>query len=349
MHESTPRRRGGDGGEDFLARLEKAPWTVSWFSAMRWLQARNVDRPRFGRAARPGDEVVRVRQMPSLEFASSELKGAALERGRLVLHQAGFGLFGPNGPLPLHLTEYARSLSTQDKDEGFVAFADIFHHRLALLFFRAWAATQPCVSLDRADSDDFGRYVSSLSGYGEASLRGRDAVPDAAKRFMSGHLVRSSRNGEGLASILGWFFGCEVSVEEWVPSWMELAEDDQTVLGREEARSALGQGAICGCKVPDRAHRFRLHVGPLAIADYESLLPGGGRHEQMRDWVRNYVGFELLWDARLILRADDVPATRLSHSGRLGWTSWLAGNPDGRDRADLKLNFERCTTAAACA
>ncbi len=35
-----------------------------------------------------------------------------------------FGMFGPNGPLPLHLTEYVRDREKMENDKTFRAFAD---------------------------------------------------------------------------------------------------------------------------------------------------------------------------------------------------------------------------------
>ena len=46
------------------------------------------------------------------------------------------GLFGPNGPLPLHITEYVRDRIRNQNDPTLVAFADIFHHRILSLFVR---------------------------------------------------------------------------------------------------------------------------------------------------------------------------------------------------------------------
>ena len=53
-----------------------------------------------------------------------------------------FGLFGANGPLPLHLTEYAYGRQLQAGDPSFARFADIIHHRFLGLFHRAWAQAQ---------------------------------------------------------------------------------------------------------------------------------------------------------------------------------------------------------------
>ena len=61
-----------------------------------------------------------------------------------------------NDPPLIHMTEYARERIYHHQDTSLSAFADLFHHRLALLFcHRAWADAQPTVSLDRADNKRF--------------------------------------------------------------------------------------------------------------------------------------------------------------------------------------------------
>ena len=69
---------------------------------------------------RPGEEPIRFAQDPSLIFAPAAI--AALERGgarppRLV--QRVFGFLGPNGALPIHLTEYARERQLYHADPTF--------------------------------------------------------------------------------------------------------------------------------------------------------------------------------------------------------------------------------------
>ncbi|HTV00177.1 MAG TPA: type VI secretion system baseplate subunit TssG, partial [Luteitalea sp.] len=90
----------------------------------------------------------------------------------------------------------------------------------------------------------------------------------------------------------------------------------------------------------DRQGKFRLHLGPLTLAQYEAFLPGGTRLRQLVDWVRLYVGFELAWDVRLQLKRAQVPSLRLGKAGRLGWTSWLGTRRDMTDATDLCLQAE---------
>ena len=93
-------------------------------------------------------------------------------------------------------------------------------------------------------------------------------------------------------------------------------------------------------RVWDRQHKFRLHLGPLTLAQYESFLPGGARIQQLVDWVRMYLCFELEWDVRLQLKQHEVPRLRLARGARLGWTTWLGHRRVDEDATDLCLNAE---------
>ena len=161
-----------DGSADLWQRLRSDPHAFDLFFALRWLQARHPDLPALGRAARPQAEPIRLGQDPSLAFAPATiaevLPAVAGQPERLMVWN--FGLYGPNGPLPTHLTEYVRERQRQYDDPTLARFSDIFHHRLLLLFFRAWADAQPTVSLDRPGDGMFGRHLASIIGIGEPSV-----------------------------------------------------------------------------------------------------------------------------------------------------------------------------------
>src|SRR5690606_28488405 len=143
--------------------LEREPYAYDLFNVLRWIDARAGARAPLGRDTVARNEPVRLRQEPPMAFAPPTLAAARAARdGRPPeLSIYSLGLFGPNGPLPLHLTEYARERMHHYGDHTLSGFADIFHHRLILLFYRAWADAQSTVSLDRKE-ERFTRYVASL-------------------------------------------------------------------------------------------------------------------------------------------------------------------------------------------
>jgi type VI secretion system protein ImpH len=324
----------------FFAALSEAPYRHDFYQTLRRLECLYEGKPRWGHARRPTDEPVRLGQDPDLSFAPAPL--ASFETSRAGkpprLQVRLFGLFGPNGPLPLHITEYARERLRLAGDPTLSRFLDLFHHRFLALFYRAWAQAQPHVNRDRPKEDRFAVYLGSFIGMGSAPFRRRDTAPDLAKFFHVGTLIRHSRNAEGLGSILQHFFRVPVQIEQFVGHWMSLGARERTYLGSEGA--LLGAGAVAGGRVWDRQHKFRVWLGPLSLAEYESFLPGGSRLQKLVDWIRMYVNFEFEWDVRLLLARNEVPSTRLGEGRRLGWTTWLGHRQVESDADDLCLHAE---------
>jgi type VI secretion system protein ImpH len=312
----------------FLAALAEAPHRYDFYQTLRRLECLYDGKPRWGEALRPGDEAVRLGQDPDLSFAPAPLASFEADAGRAPRLQVRlFGLFGPNGALPLHVTEYARERLRVAGDPTLSRFLDIFHHRFLALFYRAWAQAQPHVNRDRPKADHFTVYVGAFTGMASKASRERDALPDLAKFFHIGALIRQVRNTEGLTHILQHFFRVPLQIEEFVGHWLRLSAGERTSLSPEGA--ALGSGAVVGGRVWDRQHKFRIRLGPLTLAQYESFLPGGPPLRKLVAWVRMYLCFELDWDVRLLLKPGEVPVLTLGGGQRLGWTSWL-----GRRRAD---------------
>lgn len=348
MTGATPPPAAGPGprARAFWQRLKERPGDFDLFFALRLLQAREPGLPRLGRAQRPHAEPIRLGQDPSLSFAPTALAEvlpspprAPQQPERLTVWS--FGLYGPNGPLPTHLTEYVRERLRQHDDPTLARFADIFHHRLLLLFFRAWADAQPTVSLDRHGADDFGRFLGSLLGYGEETVQGRDAVPDHAKRFAAAHWSRWTRNPEGLCSALRLFFDVPVELQEQRLHHLLLPAAQQTRLFAFGGNTQLGVDAVLGARVPDAQYAFRLRLGPMPLHAYQRLLPGGEDFPALVDWVRNYVGIEYAWDYQLVLRRPEVRGAALGGGARLGLDSWMLSRPAPADAADFRFDPER--------
>lgn len=322
------------------ARLGEAPWKFGFYALMRLVEAVHADAPRFGRSVRPAQDRLRLGQEPSVTHQPASIAG--LERGTegrpdwLMVHF--FGLFGPDGPLPLHLTEYARDRRRNHRDPTFQRFADLFHHRALSLFYRAWADVRPTVSFDRPEQDRFGEYVAALAGLATPGLRNRDAMPDLSKLYFSGLLSNQTRHAEGLGQMVSSFFTMPVHVETFLGAWLSLPDSDVTRLGDGAGTAQLGGSAVLGNRVWSRQHKFRIVFGPLTLAEYERLLPGGLSFHRLVPIVRNYAGDALVWDVNLILKREEVPAIRLGRQGRLGWTTWLMPRNAEQDAADLFLD-----------
>lgn len=328
---------------EMMQALEEAPFEFGFFQALRRIECANAEKTRIGKSVRPTEEPLRLCQEPSLSFAPSTLSAFEPARGdrRARLFVRFFGLFGPNGPLPLHLSEYARDRLRNSGDPTLVAFADLFHHRLLTLFYRAWANASPAVSFDRPESDRFSVYSAALIGLGMPSLRKRDAVPDLAKLHYAGRLACQTRHAEGLTALLTDFFRLPVAIEEFVGHWLALPTDSHWRLGASLDTGVLGRTTIIGSRIWDRQYKFRVVVGPLGFDDYRRMLPGGASLVRLVAMIRNYLGDELEWDLNLILRREETPQIQLGAQGRLGWTTWLTSRTPDSDPGDLRLQALR--------
>lgn len=326
------------------AELENAlrdhPERYEFFDAARRLECANPDRPRLGHSTRASEDFVRLCQSPSLVFAPR-----AIDRyvpggdGKPAkLHGLFFGLFGPNGPLPTHLTEYAMDRTCNERDTTFTAFADVFHHRMMSLFHRAWADSQPTVQFDRPKDDRFGHYVGALVGMSTGGLEQRGALPDQQLRHFVGRMLSVSRNSEGLTALLGQFFHVPVAIIEFVTEWMRLPSQSHMSLGGSDELSSLGRTTIIGEYVWGGQQRFRIRIGPLSRREFNKFLPGGEALKQLVSAVRSYVGDEKAWDLQLVLKKEYVPAVKLGKSGQLGLSSWMApAQPAIDDQDDVIL------------
>lgn len=329
---------------EFLNSLAREPYTHGFVAALRRLECLYRSRPRLGRSARPIDDPIRLGQTPSMQFSPSALAEYVTSADSPPWLKVFFyGVFGPNGPLPLHLTEHARNRMRDAKDTTMADFADMFHHRLLCLFYRAWADTEPTVQFDRPETDRFAWYVGSFAGLGDPALRQRDSIHDHVKLHFAAHLGCHTKHSEGLASILCAFFQIPVSMEEFIGEWLEMPPDSYCYLDGRHNTGQLGVSAVIGVRSWQCQHKFRITMGPLRLSDYERFLPGDEMLIRLFDLVNNYVGYELNWDLNLVLKKNEVPAAQLGKYGRLGWTSWLQTGKRTNDANDLYLNREKMT------
>lgn len=331
--------------QQLLARVAQAPWQHDFFALLRRIEGLSPQAPRLGRALRPAQEPLRLGQEPELDFAPAALASLTLREAlppRLGVRF--FGLLGSQGPLPLHLTEYTRERLHQRGDPTLARFLDLFHHRLLLLFYRAWAQSQPTVQHDRPDADRFAAWLGAASGL-DGALRPQDRVPQAARLHQAALLGDQARHPEALAKVLALQFGVPVRVQPQVGHWLPIAQQDRSRLGHarrrpESARvqpARLGQDAVAGARIWDRQYRLRVVLGPMDLARWRSFLPDGQAWPLLHDWIRQAVGPGLRWDVQPLLAHRAVPAPRLDRQLRLGLSSWAGRAAQPADRGPLRL------------
>ena len=326
--------------ESLNAWFDRArPWKSSFLCLLRALSARDPNGPLPGMAQLPSQEPYRIGQLATMAFAPREIASLSLRDGCLDVRLFGLGLWGPQGPLPLHMTEVAYHRAEALQDHTLMNFVDLFHHRALSQFYRAWAASQAAASLDRPDDEGFSFYIASLMGTDDAEAR-RSCLPPHARYAASAHLVREARNPSGLAATLSHYFGVPIVVEEFVQHWIRVDEAEHSRLGQRGVGSIIGEGAMLGELVPDRQHRFRLVVGPLDLHQYVRLTPQGEDMPTLVEWVRAFVGYEFGWEVQLLVKPEEAPPARADGAMRLGHTTWLGQSPMGKPAIGMTFDAE---------
>lgn len=339
-------------------RLFAEPFAFDFFQAVRLL-GRMPDA-----LARSGPEVARFRSQLTLNFPASAVHDLLPPRefGKLPEMTVTFlGLFGPSGVLPRHYTE---QLLRQERDakgpekRAFRDWLDLFNHRFVSLFQRSWEKYRFFLAHergepDRDDPDAFTRAVLSYVGLGTPWLRNRlrvtapgpveEPVRELAKvedlgllRF-AGLLAQRHRNAWGLRAILAGYFGLPVEVCQFQGQWLPLEEASQTRLGDEGSNGVLGENVVAGDRVWDVQGKVRVRLGPIRYAQFLEYLPDTSPVVQRKAFfllchvARLYLGPEFDFEVQLVLRAEDVPACRLTDDDaagpRLGWNCWLLCAP----------------------
>ncbi|CAB3711913.1 hypothetical protein LMG22037_04113 [Paraburkholderia phenoliruptrix] len=321
---------------ELLERLQAEPWRFGFLSLLRRIGANAAIDP-VGTARRPQAEPFRLGQQPSLAFAPREVASVQEAAGRLKVRLFGLGMLGPNGPLPIHVTEMAKDREDSRRDMTTVDFFDIFHHRFFTLFYRAWSSAQATAGLDRKDDERFSFYIAGLTGQDTREIADRP-LPSHARLAASAHLVRESRNPDGLRATLAHYFGVPVAIEENVFHWIEIDPADQGRMGRPGPASTMGQAAMLGRVAPDRQHRFRIVIGPVDLNAYLRFTPQGEDLPRLVEWVRAFVGYELEWELELRIKPESAPPAVMGGQQRMGWSGWL-GRPS-LDRPITGMRFE---------
>lgn len=313
----------------WYADLCAEPEKHDLFNVLRTLERIYPETERLGRSVSPKSENVRLSQEPSMAFAPSDIFSfmEGLKGEKDQLSSLGFGLFGPNGPMPLHLTEYAQQRSRNFNDPTFSKFADIFHHRLLSLFYRSWADAEPTVEMDRPNENRFDLYVGALCGLGDEE-QVTSHLPRQDRFYQAGLLAMQSRPTDSLKHILQDHFGLQFEVESFTGGWLSLDKAEQSSISQYDP-CQLGVSTTLGDKIFDLQHIFTVRCGPASYPKVADLLPGQAGYDTLLTLIRGFAGDEFDWNIEFVIETDEIPKVQLGKQGHLGWTSWLGEQTSG--------------------
>jgi len=327
-----------DHSLNIVDAIAENPHAWEFFAAVRALQSARGDRPAVGRSTRIEQDFLRFKQEPTLSFQPTELIDfKAVEDADAPMweiRQVFFGFFGPNGPLPTHITEDAISdLRDSGRHRLLPDFCDLLQHRMTSLLYRAWESTQITASRDLGGEDPYKRRIGALFGEALPGFADREALSDDTKRYISGHLSARRGSVAALEAVVETITGAKAKVDQYIGEWLPIPESDRTRLG--EAR--LGIDTTIGERAFSAQSRIRISTARLNFEDYEEVLPDGTLFRPLRDAVRHVLGLGMAWEFRPVLKVSEIPKCALDGNRRLGWDTWISAEERMQDGNELAL------------
>lgn len=319
--------------------LASSAGEFDFVQVIRLLHRLYPERAPLGGWADPQREVARLGVPPSLGFPGTEVTQVRLPEegeGGLPSVAARFlGLTGTQGVLPQGYTVWVAQRARQ-RDTAPRDFLDLFQHRLLSLYHRAWEKHRPALAAERGGEDRQLSHLLDLVGMGTVGLAEASGLPPALLAHYAGLLALRSRPAQGLAQLVGDYFGVPAAVEQFVGEWQQVVGGGQLRLADEGEDGRLGR-AVVGNAVYDPQGRVRLRLGPLTRRQFDALLPGGADHPRLRALARLYVDEALGVEAQLVLARGEAPGATLGAAGApaLGRGSWLLRRPPVRDPDDV--------------
>ncbi len=328
-------------------RLRRTPTAFGFFQAVRVLERLRPGRAPVGGFGDPADEVVRFAVPSTLGFPPAEISALDLPEDEKLPARMSINFFGLTGPLGVLPHNYSLLVQERERarDGSLREFFDLFHHRLASLFYRAWRKLRPTVAAESGGDDRLHGHLLDLAGVGLDSLRARLPVPADAVAFYAGLLGMQPASAVAMEQLLGDFFGVPAEIQQFVGAWSRLRASDQTSLEEEggDPSGMLGWGAVAGDEVWDAQAGVRVRLGPLTRAQFDAFLPTGAAHEQLRALTRLLSRGQAQVDVQLVLAREEVPGLVLGGdrepSQRIGWTTWIRSRPFERDADETTFSL----------
>lgn len=308
---ATPALAASDAAVDALLR---DPGSHAFFQALRLLRLRMADT----QALR---DAVRVRPALSLAFPDSDVADITQdEDGRYRIEANFFGLYGVTSPLPTYYTE---DLIDESQQGNTVTrdFLDILHAALYPVLFAAWEKYR--IALAVIEHRDPHRLQQLRALVGLAGPGARGELDATAMLPYAGNLSWRPRSALGLQGLLsGMLDGVAVQVKPCVTDTVIIPPDARGCLGVQAV--SLGEDALIGQQMQDRAGNLAILVGPLSAEAYHALLPGTPGHDRLTGAIALYLETPLRCQLGLILAGEAREAAGMGGGWQqLGFDTWL--------------------------
>jgi type VI secretion system protein ImpH len=306
-----------------LARASR----MNFFQLCQLLECLAPEHARLALSDSLAGEPVRFRPYPKVGFPGTEVAAVEFDDERPYrppsVRTTFLGLYGVNAMMPPHLIDDI--VLKREGHEEVMAFLDMFNHRIATLFYRAWRKYRYAAGFEPGGTDAMSRDLLCLAGFGLGDKAARTGLPPARVLGLLGLLTQRTRTAEGLVGIVALAVpGAGVKIDEWFPVWVRL-EDQRGLCSGE----GLGRGHVLGRRILDRGGSVRITLAPASAAQAHGLLPGAPLYRELMSLLRVYLGNKADAVLRMEVSAAVAPVLRLGttagkeEGGRLAWTTLL--------------------------
>ncbi|GAC1373004.1 MAG: type VI secretion system baseplate subunit TssG [Aquirhabdus sp.] len=322
-----------------IESLEQHPEQYDFFQAVRLLQLSLRESNHVDPESALGEEISFFSSL-SLAFPAGEIEALrvkqpvhdeefitskSLSSKRYRLCPTMIGLTGPMGALPVVYTQGLSAQVTIKQDSAAASFLDLFNNRLICLFFKAATRHSLPLQYEIKGRHAYLDHLHALAGY--TPTKSSEPTIDEAFAQFGGLIQGQQVSGESLRQVLSSYLNEQVSVDQFIPEWFDIPEDQRTCLGGSFAQ--LGQTTFCGARVQQIDSRIRLNIGPLSQKTYDALLPNGKTHVAMKQLLTRWCNPTILIEIVLILDKSAVHAAQLGSDAHrsLGQGLFLLSRP----------------------
>lgn len=302
-----------------------------FYELMQYLEYSNPETPRIGTSLSPKREPYRFGMYPTLSQQTTEvvqpsshwLNKRPTQKTALFLFNH-FGLLGPNGALPLHLTEYAIEQIIHHNEFSWSDFLDVFHHRFYELFYRAWAESKPTSPHKKKAYNPFASHLLELLGSHAIESESNSAYEIDLQ--LAPFQLQHNRHAEGVEKALCHILGCSVNLQSFQGQWLPISSNTRSTMGLN--RCQLGKTFILGKQVWNVQSLVNFEIGPLNWVQFEALQPGNPANQILFKAVNRLLGGEFDWLYTLVLKPGQAPKAEIKKTSRLGRCVWLGRKPE---------------------
>lgn len=307
---------------------------MNFFQLCQLLERIAPQRDGLGTGDTPAAEPVRFRPFPKVGFPGTELAAVEYDDERPhrppSVRTTFLGLYGVNAAMPPHLIDDI--VLRREGHEEVMAFLDVFNHRIATLFYRAWRKYRYAAGFERGGNDPMSRNLLCLAGFGLGDKAESAGLPSVRVLGLLGLLTQRTRTAEGLAGIVALAVpGAGAKVDERFPVWVHVDNRPRLGSGAHSSDEAgLSRGHVLGRRVVDRGGAVRVTLSPATAAQAQGLLPGAPHHRELMSLLRVYLGTKADVVLRMEVSAAIAPLLRLGGTredsapgARLAWTTLL--------------------------